>query len=152
MVQIIWGKHVNTSQQRGLETGDFVCLPWSEVCSARVTSLLLLLLLFKGDWKPGACLLHPPPNIESRAAVGPRGIHSRPAASLRTAHSAATPYCSLQSHPFLDPLAFRLAMQHPAHPTRGRALGRPGRWEGGGGGRLGRGGGRGGQGPQCKVH
>ena len=25
---------------------EFVCLPWSEVCSARVTSLLLLLLLF----------------------------------------------------------------------------------------------------------
>ena len=24
---------------------EFVCLPWSEVCSARVTSLLLLLLL-----------------------------------------------------------------------------------------------------------
>ena len=26
---------------------EFVCLPWSEVCSARVTSLLLLLLLLK---------------------------------------------------------------------------------------------------------
>ena len=28
---------------------EFVCLPWSEVCSARVTSLLLLLLLFIGN-------------------------------------------------------------------------------------------------------
>ena len=27
---------------------EFVCLPWSEVCSARVTSLLLLLLLHRG--------------------------------------------------------------------------------------------------------
>ena len=27
---------------------EFVCLPWSEVCSARVTSLLLLLLLLYG--------------------------------------------------------------------------------------------------------
>ena len=27
---------------------EFVCLPWSEVCSARVTSLLLLLLLLLG--------------------------------------------------------------------------------------------------------
>ena len=28
---------------------EFVCLPWSEVCSARVTSLLLLLLLMLGS-------------------------------------------------------------------------------------------------------
>ena len=27
---------------------EFVCLPWSEVCSARVTSLLLLLLVVYG--------------------------------------------------------------------------------------------------------
>ena len=29
---------------------EFVCLPWSEVCSARVTSLLLLLLLLLDDY------------------------------------------------------------------------------------------------------
>ena len=34
---------------------EFVCLPWSEVCSARVTSLLLLLLLSNG-------LVQPPPS------------------------------------------------------------------------------------------
>ena len=34
---------------------EFVCLPWSEVCSARVTSLLLLLLLCQGVCQ-GVCL------------------------------------------------------------------------------------------------
>ena len=29
---------------------EFVCLPWSEVCSARVTSLLLLLLFDRGRY------------------------------------------------------------------------------------------------------
>ena len=37
---------------------EFVCLPWSEVCSARVTSLLLLLLL-------GGSLIRAPDNEES---------------------------------------------------------------------------------------
>ena len=31
---------------------EFVCLPWSEVCSARVTSLLLLLLLMTPSHAP----------------------------------------------------------------------------------------------------
>ena len=36
---------------------EFVCLPWSEVCSARVTSLLLLLLLLCYDVLTMLCVV-----------------------------------------------------------------------------------------------
>ena len=54
---------------------EFVCLPWSEVCSARVTSLLLLLLLLeKADYN---CIRHLPrhfPSIYPGISPGPRHL------------------------------------------------------------------------------
>ena len=40
-----WGLALRSSIIIVLLLREFVCLPWSEVCSARVTSLILLLLL-----------------------------------------------------------------------------------------------------------
>ena len=108
---------------------EFVCLPWSEVCSARVTSLLLLLLLLMAIWAifllfvffwivdriadsdPGFADLQVPLHRNSKVflscwlleevAVAWEVAHiSNAKASLRASHTSQTPN---QTAPLQDP-------------------------------------------------
>ena len=83
---------------------EFVCLPWSEVCSARVTSLLLLLLLLyvvcthmahgaehKGEELHVALREHNGPRGRIRVALGRKRANPTPQPHPSHLHPSHTP-------------------------------------------------------------